>query len=89
MVLNKISLNSIPEKPISIGQLYKKDSDLFIVIKFEPPLDVREYIGLANLKTGEVNFTYDASLNDLEDLIEDLSKNHFEQVKESVTITPG
>jgi hypothetical protein len=90
MSVNTVIVEEIPDKPISIGQLWHFEHRVAQVIKITVPKDdsidfEKEYFAISSLETGWVGLLSE-SLKELKDKLFDDS---YEQVKSKVTITPG
>ena len=91
MSINKVWLESAPDKPISVGQLYYYENNSpCMVIKVTVPKDdsidfEKDYFAIVSLETGWVGFLSE-SIGELEGI---LLEDGYKQVKSTVFITPG
>jgi hypothetical protein len=88
--VNKVWLESAPDKPISVGQLYYYENNSpCMVIKISIPNNEdssdKDYFAIVSLETGWVGFLSE-SIEELEGI---LLEDGYKQVKSTVFITPG
>jgi len=86
VTVNRVWIESEPDKPISVGQLYFCGSySPCMVIKVVFPDLEKEYFGITSFETGWVSLLCE-SLGELEDV---LLEDGYTQVKTNVWIAPG